>query len=159
MLFPCERVDFGNLFEIGDATSDVDAEKVFDFLVERIRLGCDCGNCIINEVCTLCPAQVTESRESPGYPDSLSLRRTCQEFLSGSDFVARLEKYTEIMEANPKVLDWLYPEKNPRGAGGFGSPAYWFSQLGRRRWSLRSKSWRNLSEANCTFSGKSFDGD
>ncbi|MGO8747582.1 MAG: hypothetical protein ACLQNE_16545 [Thermoguttaceae bacterium] len=33
--------------------------------------------------------------------------------MSGSDFVARLEKYTEIMEANPKVLDWLYPEKNP----------------------------------------------
>jgi sulfatase maturation enzyme AslB (radical SAM superfamily) len=111
VIFPCERVDFGKLFEIGDATSDVDVDKACDFLIERVRLGCDCGNCIISQVCTLCPAQITESQASPGYPDFLALRGTCGQLASEPAFVARLRNYTEIMEVNPRVLDWLYPEK------------------------------------------------
>ncbi|NQT15336.1 MAG: radical SAM protein [Planctomycetes bacterium] len=112
-LFPCERVEFGEFFEIGDATSGVDADKAYNCLVERIRLGCDCGNCVANEVCSLCPSWVTESKESPGKPDYLALQKTCKQLASESTFLTRLSTYASIMEANDKVLDWLFPQKTP----------------------------------------------
>ena len=111
VIYPCERVDFGKLFQIGDATSDVDVDKACDFLVEMLRLSCDCGNCILHQVCTLCPAQVTESREFPGYPDFLAIQKTCGQLAAEPAFAARLRTYTEIMEADSKILDGLYPEK------------------------------------------------
>ncbi len=120
--FPCERIEFGKFFEIGDASGDVDGDKACDFLVERVRLGSDCGNCIINQVCSLCPALVTESKESPGYPDYLALQRTCGELASESTFVRRLSMYTEIMEANGMVLDWIYPQRKP-------NPKEWLTRV------------------------------
>ena len=118
--FPCERTEFGKLFEIGDAISDVDADKACDFLVERVRLGCDCGNCLIQQVCTLCPARVAESKESPGEPDYLALQRTCGRSALEPAFLTRLSTYTTIMEANGKVLDWVFPPRKP-------SPGEWLS--------------------------------
>jgi hypothetical protein len=123
IMFPCERVEFGKLFEIGNVASDVDADKVCDYLVEGVRLGCDCGNCIINQVCVLCPAQVAESRESPGHPDYLALQRTCRQWASEPVFVGRLRNYTELMEANRKVADWLYPGR------GHGKQKDWLADV------------------------------
>ncbi|MGO8744657.1 MAG: radical SAM protein [Thermoguttaceae bacterium] len=114
-LFPCERVDFDKLFEIGDATSDVHGDKACNNLVEAVRLGCDCGNCITDPVCSLCPTSVTESRASPGNPDYSELRHTCRQLASELNLIERLKKYTEIMEANPTVLDHLYPARDGGG--------------------------------------------
>jgi sulfatase maturation enzyme AslB (radical SAM superfamily) len=120
--FACERTEFGKLFEIGDAINDVDADKAYDFLVEKVRLGCDCGNCVINQVCTLCPALVSESKESPGEPDYLALQRTCGQSASESTFLTRLSTYTTIMETNGEVLDWLFPPRKP-------NPSEWLSNV------------------------------
>jgi uncharacterized protein len=107
-LYPCEKVKFSKYFVIGDATNGVDGDKAFDFLVEQVRLGCDCGNCILSQICTLCPAKVTESQESPGRLDYLALRRTCGELASEPLLAARLRRYTEVMETNPTVLDGVF---------------------------------------------------
>ncbi len=108
VLFPCEKTEFGELFAIGRARSDIDADKVCNVLIELVRLACDCGNCIVNKFCGLCPAVVTESPEMPGSPDFLALQRTCSQRASESGLAARLREYTEVMEVNPKLLDQLY---------------------------------------------------
>ncbi|TVS20159.1 MAG: radical SAM protein [Planctomycetaceae bacterium] len=107
-IYPCEKVEFTKFFEIGDATNGVDGDKAFDSLIEQVRLGFDCGNCILNQICTVCPASVRESQESPGGPDYLALRRTCGELASEPLLAARLRRYTELMETNPTVLDGVF---------------------------------------------------
>jgi hypothetical protein len=100
----------------------VDPDKAYDFLVEKVRLGCDCGNCVFKQVCSLCPARIAESKESPGEPDYLSLQRTCGQSASESTFRTKLSTYTTIMEANGKVLDWLFPPREP-------NPRDWLSDV------------------------------
>lgn len=109
VVYPCERIDFNKLTEIGDALNDISVDKVDDVLIEMVRLSCDCGNCIIRQICTLCPAQLSESRESPGYPDFLALQRTCADYASQPAIAARLAQYTGVLEVNPKVFDRVYP--------------------------------------------------
>jgi len=111
-MFPCEKIDFGKLFVIGDAVGDIDADKACDFLVEMVRLGCDCGNCILTHLCALCPAQVTESRELPGYPDFLALQGTCGQLASEAALTAHLRRYTVLIETNPEFLDKLLPRRD-----------------------------------------------
>ena len=115
-IYPCEKVEFTKFFEIGDATNGVDGDRAFDSLVEQVRLGCDCGNCILSQVCTVCPASVTESKESPGCPDYFSLRRTCQKLAWEPLLAARLRRYTELMEINPTVLDGVFQRTDGKDA-------------------------------------------
>jgi hypothetical protein len=108
-IYPCEKVKFSKFFEIGDATGGVDGDKAFDSLVEQVRLGCDCGNCILSQLCTLCPASVRESEESPDRLDYLALRRTCGELAWEPLLAARMRRYTEVLETNPTALDGVFP--------------------------------------------------
>ena len=111
VLYSCEKTEFGDFFALGSAAHDVDADKAYD-LAEMLRLHCECANCVANGFCGLCPAQATVSKDDPRRLDGFALRKTCQRFASEAGLAARLREYTEIMEANPDVLDWIYEEEH-----------------------------------------------
>lgn len=111
VLYSCEKTDYGDFFALGSAENDVDAEKARR-LAEMLRLHCDCGNCIAFAFCGLCPAQITASKDNSGRMDGFALNKRCQRVASGASFAARLKEYTEIMEANPDVLDWIYEQEH-----------------------------------------------
>ena len=106
--FACERTECGKPFIVGNVENDVNPDEAYR-LAEILRLHCDCGNCILNRLCAFCPAQLRESTDQPGMVDSSEVRRVCNEMSSTADFAARLKEYSEVMVANPRVLDWLDP--------------------------------------------------
>ena len=107
VLYSCEKTAFGELFVLGNAASDVDANRSYT-LVEKMRINCDCGNCVIKGLCGMCPAQLKESEEHPGTLDIAHLLETCQKRMADRSVAARLASYTEIMDNNADVLDWIY---------------------------------------------------
>ncbi len=111
VLYPCEKTEFGDLFALGNAEGDVNGDRAY-YLSEMLRLHCDCANCIASSLCGLCPAQTTESKDHRGRLDGFALKRTCQRLASESSLAGRLREYSEIMEANPDVLDWIYEEEH-----------------------------------------------
>ncbi|NQT11639.1 MAG: radical SAM protein [Planctomycetes bacterium] len=106
VLYSCEKTEFGEPFIIGNVEDDVDPEKAHR-LADILRLHCDCGNCVLDRLCLLCPALISESTDHPGRIDSLGIRKACKDLSSKAVFSERLGEYTGIMEANPSVLDWL----------------------------------------------------
>jgi sulfatase maturation enzyme AslB (radical SAM superfamily) len=103
MLYPCERTERGELFQLGDANSGVQVGKALR-LMELARLLGDCGNCVAKKICSLCPYAVTESGASRG-ADAGEFRRGCQRTID--NLANRLARYTEAMEANHKFIDQL----------------------------------------------------
>jgi hypothetical protein len=102
-LYPCEKTERGKLFEIGDAAGDVDVTKAIA-LTERVRLLCDCGNCIANRLCSHCPGRLSELIGAPGGADAPAFQAECQQ-MAQRVLPAQLTEYTEAMEASPQCLD------------------------------------------------------
>ena len=111
VLYSCEKTEFADFCALGNAADDVDADRAYD-LADMLRLHCECANCVGSGFCGLCPAQATVSKDDPRRLDGFALRKTCQRLASESGLAARLKEYTEIMEANPDVLDWIYEEEH-----------------------------------------------
>jgi hypothetical protein len=105
VLHSCEKTEVGTLFELGDATSDIDVNRACR-LVETVQRLCDCGNCAANRLCSHCPAQVSELRNNPGVADALAFQRECRQTAQAA-LLTRLSEYTGIMEQNPGLLDLL----------------------------------------------------
>jgi hypothetical protein len=111
ILYSCEKTDFDEFFALGNARDDVDADKAY-YIAEMLRLHCDCANCPASSFCGLCSGQVTVSKDDPGRLDGFALRKKCQKIAAESNLAVRLREYTEIMEANPNVLDWIYDQEH-----------------------------------------------
>jgi hypothetical protein len=102
VLYTCEKTPRGKLYELGDIENDVDADRAYD-LVEKVRLLCDCGNCVANRFCTLCSAQMIETQ--PGVADAVAFQKDCQ--ATQANLPGQLKDYTELMESNPDIVDDL----------------------------------------------------
>ncbi len=111
VIYSCEKTEFSEFFALGNAGEGVDSDKACG-LAEMLRLHCDCANCITSRFCGLCSAQITVSKDDPARLDGLALRKTCQRLASEPNLAERLREYTEIMEANPDVLDWIYEQEH-----------------------------------------------
>lgn len=101
ILYPCERLETVELYQLGDGTMDVDGDRALR-IVEVIRLLGDCGNCVDKRFCTQCPAQVSTQKNS-GKPDALAFQKNCWQAIA--DLSVQLEEYTTVMESNQSVLD------------------------------------------------------
>lgn len=109
-LYPCERCGFNNIFKIGRFDSGLDVEKICQVLINYTIIACDCNNCIYNQLCQLCPSYLVAEYPESAWPDSWMLQKTCKRLSSSKSLIMVLQEYTEIMEKNSNVLDWLCPK-------------------------------------------------
>lgn len=99
--YPCERLDRGPLFELGNTVHGVDVKRVRR-LVEKTRLLGDCLICVARETCSLCPALLVDA-EGSGTADAFAFQKECQETIRL--LPALLKTYTALMESDQDFMD------------------------------------------------------
>ena len=106
-MFPCERSETGELFQIGDASNGLNAISAVR-LTENFRLLADCGNCVAKRLCSICPAYITECTDT-GKADATAFQENCKEMIKYLS--VRLERYTYLMESNRDGIDMVWPKE------------------------------------------------
>lgn len=101
VFYPCERTETRDLFQLGNTQNGVNVQRAIR-LAEVFRLLGDCGNCVVKNLCSICPAAILVGNGT-SEADGLAFKRGCQRMISS--IVVGLEEYSTIMERNPKVVD------------------------------------------------------
>ena len=101
--YPCEKVETSDALCIGNVWSGIDSKKV-QGLIEYLGEHADCNNCKGKFLCGICPTSITEGKKNE--TDTVLIRKTCEETLAR--LPQYLQKYTDIMEMMPSLLDDIY---------------------------------------------------
>ncbi|MDR1383384.1 MAG: hypothetical protein LBJ67_06005 [Planctomycetaceae bacterium] len=103
--YPCEKVETSDILCIGNVWSGIDTEKVYG-LIEYLGNIADCNNCVGKFLCAICPISITEGKNHSMSP--VLVNRKCEYTLNRVHVY--LQKYTDIMETMPSLLDNIYSD-------------------------------------------------